>query len=80
MEAKNAKQERLKQARRGKEFFIDNLLVQIHLIIEMIWWTDLAPWELKFPFPGSLISIFRTQVPLTEAKAKKERLKQALGR
>ena len=24
-------------------FFIDNLLVQIYFIIEMIWWTGLAP-------------------------------------
>ena len=31
------------------EFFIDNLLVRIHLIIEMIWWTGLAPWEFEFP-------------------------------
>ena len=27
---------------------IDNLLVRIHLVIEMIWWTDLAPWEFDF--------------------------------
>ena len=39
-----------------REFFIDNLLVRIHFIIEMIWWTGLAPWEFEFPFPGSLIS------------------------
>ena len=26
--------------------------------MEMIWWTGLVPWELEFPFPGSLISIF----------------------
>ena len=25
------------------EFFINNLLVRIHSIIEMIWWTGLAP-------------------------------------
>ena len=37
-------------------FFIDNLLVQIHFIIEMIGWTGLAPWEFAFPFPGSLTS------------------------
>jgi len=35
-------------------FYIDNLLVRIHLIIEMIRWTGLAPWEFEFPFPGSL--------------------------
>jgi len=40
----------------SREFFIDNLLVGIHLIIVMIRWTGLAPWELKFPFPGSLTS------------------------
>ena len=37
---------------------IDNLLVRIHFIIEMIRWTVLAPWEIEFPFPGSLISTF----------------------
>ena len=41
-----------------REFFIDNLLVRIHFIIEMIWWTGLAPWEFEFPFPGSLTSSF----------------------
>ena len=41
-----------------REFFIDNLLVRIHFIIVMITWARLAPWEFKFPFPGSLISIF----------------------
>ena len=30
-----------------------NLLVRIHFIIVMIRWTDLAPWEFEFPFPGS---------------------------
>ena len=28
-----------------REFFIDSLLVRIHFIIVMIWWTGLAPWE-----------------------------------
>jgi len=37
-----------------REFFIDNLL----FIIEMIWWTGLAPWAFEFPFPGSLVSSF----------------------
>ena len=41
-----------------REFFIDNLLVRIHFIIEMIWWTGLAPWEFETPVPGSLISNF----------------------
>ena len=33
------------------------LLVRIHLIIELVWWTGLAPWEFQFPFPGRLISL-----------------------
>ena len=41
-----------------RDFFIDNLLVRIHFIIVMIRWTGLAPWELEFPFPGSLTSTF----------------------
>ena len=41
-----------------REFFIDNLLVRIHFIIVMIWWTGLAPWEFEFSFPGSLIPTF----------------------
>jgi len=41
-----------------KEFFIDNLLVRIHFIIEMIWWSGFAPWEFEFSFPGSLKSTF----------------------
>ena len=43
---------------REREFFFDNLLVRIHLITEMIWWTGLAPWVFEFPFPGSLTSTF----------------------
>ena len=30
--------------RQEKEFFIDNLLVRIHFVIEMIWWTGLEQW------------------------------------
>ena len=41
-----------------KELLIGNLLVRIHFIIETIWWTGLAPWELEFPFPGSRTSTF----------------------
>ena len=37
---------------------IDNLLVRIQFIIEMIWWTGLAPSEFGSPFPGSLISTY----------------------
>jgi hypothetical protein len=36
---------------RERDFFIDNLLVRIHVIIVMIWWTGLAPWEFEYPFP-----------------------------
>jgi hypothetical protein len=36
-----------------REFFIDYLLVRVHFIIEMIWWTGLAPWEFEPPFPQS---------------------------
>ena len=39
-------------------FFIDNLLIRIHFIIVMIWWTGLAPWEFEFPLQGSLASTF----------------------
>ena len=35
-----------------RDFFIDNLLVRIRFIIEMSWWTGLAPWEFEFPFLG----------------------------
>ena len=47
---------------RMREFFVDNLLVRIHVIIVMIRWTGLAPWEFEFPFqvvqphPGILLS------------------------
>ena len=44
--------------RREREFFIDNLLVQFHIIIVVIRWTGLAPWEFEFPFPGSPTSAF----------------------
>jgi len=30
-----------------REFNIDNLLVRVHFIIEMIWWTGLVPWEFE---------------------------------
>ena len=46
------------QGTRERELFTDNLLVRIHLIIGMIWWTGLAPWVFEFPFPGSFIFTF----------------------
>ena len=39
-----------------REFFIDNLLIRIHVIIVTIRLTGLAPWEFEFPFPGCLAS------------------------
>ena len=48
---------------RERDFFIDNRPVRIHFIIEMIWWTSLAPWQLELPFPGSLISTFLARTP-----------------
>jgi len=50
-----------------REFFIDNLLVRIHVIIEMIRWTGLAPWEFESPFPGSLTSSFLTWLHLQQS-------------
>ena len=44
-----------------REFFIDNLLV---LILFMIWWTGLAPWDFEFFVLGSLISAFLAGNPL----------------
>ena len=43
---------------RVRGFFIDNLLVQFFLIIEMVWWTGLAPYKFEFPFQGSLMPTF----------------------
>ena len=67
----------LNQNKRGeREFFIENLLVRIQFIIAMIMWTDLAPWESEFPFPGSLASTFleneRTFLSQTRAGAHME--------
>ena len=41
-----------------REVVIESLLVRIHFIIEMIWWTGLAPWEFESPVPNNLISTF----------------------
>ena len=45
-----------------RDLFIENLLVRIHVIIVMIRWTGLAPWEFESPFPGSLTSTGGEQV------------------
>ena len=48
---------------REREFFIDNLLVRIHLIMsQMFWWIGLAPWQFEFPFPCSSISTFLLEI------------------
>ena len=36
--------------REQREFLIGNLLVRVHFIIGMIWWTGLAPCEFEFHF------------------------------
>ena len=41
-----------------REMCMDNLLVRINVIIKMIYWTGLVPWEFEFPFPGSRIYTF----------------------
>ena len=44
----------LRTPQRDSAFFVDNLLVRIHFIIEMIWRTGLAPWEFDFCFRFTL--------------------------
>ena len=39
-----------------RDFVIDNLLVRIHFVGMMIWWTGLAPCEFEFPLAGRLTS------------------------
>ena len=43
----------INRGRAEREFFVYNLLVRIHFIIEMIWWTGLAPLEFGFLSPIS---------------------------
>ena len=54
----DAAKEEAAKPKGATETFIDNLLVRIHLIIVMIRWTGLSPWEFEFAFPGSLTSTF----------------------
>ena len=42
------------EAGKAVSALIDNLLVRIHVIILMIRWFGLAPWEFEFPFAGAL--------------------------
>ena len=46
------------RAERERDFFAGNLLVRIRLIIVMIRWIGLAPWEFEYHYPGSLASTF----------------------
>ena len=64
---------------REREFFIDKLLVRIHLIIVMIRWTGLAPWEFEFPLPGSLASTFLTRLASPPAPGRWKGLGLGLG-
>ena len=52
----------------ARESSVDNVLVRINLIIEMIRWTGLAPWEFEFPFPGCLISTFLSHLHILEGR------------
>ena len=55
--AKRPERDRVKRPERDREFFTDNLLVRINLIIEMVWWTGLAPWECSPPISLSLSAL-----------------------
>ena len=47
-----------RQALKEREIFIDILLVRIHLVIVMIRWTGLVPWEFESLVMLSLASTF----------------------
>jgi hypothetical protein len=36
-----------------RKIFIDNQLAIIHFIIEVIWWTGVAPWEFERYAPSA---------------------------
>ena len=44
---------------RDRDFFTGNLLLRIHFVIEMIWWTGLTPWEFELTFPSSFLGTTR---------------------
>ena len=48
--------ERERERERDREKSFDNLLVQIHYVIQTIRGTGLAPWKFEFPVPSSLAS------------------------
>ena len=41
-----------RRAAEERDSLIDSLLVHMHSISEMTWWTGLAPWDVEFPFPS----------------------------
>ena len=72
-----------RRPQREREFCIGNPLVRIHVIIVMIRWTGLAPWEFELPFPGSVTSTFRHPhlhavrgLPANRFRAKREKLER----
>jgi hypothetical protein len=46
-----------------RKFFMNDLLVQIHFVIEMIWWTGFAPSEFEFPFSRLLYVYLPSDFP-----------------
>ena len=49
---------------REKEFLVDKLLVRIHFIIEMIWWTDLRA-NASFSLTASVAQILSNGEKIT---------------
>ena len=41
-----------------RDLFYDNILIRIHFIIDIIWWSGLVSWDFEFFFLGSLTSTF----------------------
>ena len=50
-----------------RDFFIDNLLFRIHVIIVVIGWAGLAPWGFECPFSSSLVCASQKVRPLLGA-------------
>ena len=65
---------------REREVFIEKLPVRIHLLIVMIRWTGLAPWEFEFTFPGSLISTFLDSGATSPYKSDDRQKEEQVGR
>ena len=63
---------------REREFFIHNLLIRIHFVIEMMWWMGLATWRFEIHFQGHLISTFQS-VRERERARERERERERAG-